>query len=295
MNASKTVQAYFAQSDDAFPASPMPSGWALAPAGSDAPWSSVGGTARGGMFSLKSGAIGDDRVSGITFTGNFNAGQVSFSAKVSSEEGYDYFVFFIDDTLMDYGSGEIDWVDVSYPISAGSHTLTWFYFKDEALAAGSDAAWIDSVSLPLAYSGPQPGNYYSVIYKHSNKCQDVRGADGTNGADVIQWPCHGGDNQKLRLVDQGGGYYSLVYKHSGLCTDVYGGGTGAGQKVIQWPCHGGDNQLFTLEDRGGGYYSFRYKHSGQCIDVYGGGTEDAANVIQWPCHGGDNQSFRFEP
>jgi hypothetical protein len=145
---------------------------------------------------------------------------------------------------------------------------------------------------PVA-AGPGTGIDYAVVYRHSGKCQDVRGADGAAGAEVIQWPCHGGDNQKLRLVDEGGGHYSLAYRHSGLCTDVYGGGTVAGQKVIQWPCHGGDNQLFGLEDMGGGYYAFRYKHSGQCLDVYGAGTDDAANVIQWPCHGGANQQFSF--
>ncbi len=151
-----------------------------------------------------------------------------------------------------------------------------------------------ALSVDPVSSAPEAGIHYSVIYKHSNKCQDVRGADGTSGADVIQWPCHGNDNQKLMLIDKGNGYYSLVYKHSNLCTDVFGANTDQGQKVIQWPCHGQANQLFTLEDRGGGYYSFRYKHSGQCVDVFGGGTADAANVIQWPCHGGDNQLFRLE-
>jgi hypothetical protein len=144
-------------------------------------------------------------------------------------------------------------------------------------------------------TGLQTGTDYAVVYKHSGKCQDVRGADVAAGTEVIQWPCHGGDNQLLRLQDQGNGYYSLAYKHSGLCTDVYGADTGTGTKVIQWPCHGGDNQLFTLEDRGGGFYSFRYKHSGQCIDVYGAEAADAANVIQWPCHGGANQLFSFAP
>ncbi len=176
----------------------------------------------------------------------------------------------------------------------GSATL----YRDPTGSHGSLPGNATARTAMFTYLGaadPQPGPFYSVVYKHSEKCQDVRGADSTNGADVIQWPCHDGSNQKLQLVDKGNGYYSLVYKHSGLCTDVFGGGTGAGEKVIQWPCHGGDNQLFSLEDKGGGHYSFRYKHSGQCIDVFGAGMVDAANVIQWPCHGGGNQLFSFVP
>ncbi len=154
-------------------------------------------------------------------------------------------------------------------------------------------ALADLGGVSTSTSASQSGTFHSVVYKHSDKCQDVRGADNTAGAEVIQWPCHGGDNQQLQLVSKGNGYYNLVYRHSGQCTDVFGANTDAGAKVIQWPCHGGDNQLFTLEDKGGGYYAFRYKHSGQCVDVFGAGTEEAANVIQWPCHGGDNQLFRF--
>lgn len=154
------------------------------------------------------------------------------------------------------------------------------------LAADSTAA------LPVLT--PQTGVDYSVVYKHSQKCQDVRYADSTPGSEVIQWPCHSRDNQKLRLVDKGNGYYSLVYRHSNQCTDVYTGGTAAGEKVIQWPCHGGDNQLFTLEYKGNAYYSFRFKHSGQCLDVFAASSGDGENVIQWPCHGGDNQLFAFD-
>lgn len=38
--------------------------------------------------------------------------------------------------------------------------------------------------------------YYELRARHSGKCLDVRGASTQNGADVIQYSCHGGTNQQ---------------------------------------------------------------------------------------------------
>jgi len=150
MNAARTVTASFSWPDDAFPANPLAAGWSLHPADSDAPWAAVTDTAYGGLTSLRSAVTGDGGASAVTYTGNFKAGYVSFAAKVSSEADYDFLVFMIDGALVDYGSGEIDWTELSYPITAGTHTLAWAYVKDGWWQEGQDAAWIDSVSLPLA-------------------------------------------------------------------------------------------------------------------------------------------------
>jgi uncharacterized repeat protein (TIGR02543 family) len=150
MSAARTVTASFSRPDDAFPGTPLATGWSLHPAESDAPWMATTDSAHAGLRSLRSAVTGDGGVSALSYTGNFSAGYVSFAAKVSSEADYDYLVFLIDDELVDYGSGEIDWSQLSYPISAGNHTLTWAYVKDESWEDGQDAAWIDAVSLPLA-------------------------------------------------------------------------------------------------------------------------------------------------
>ena len=86
-----------------------------------------------------------------------------------------------------------------------------------------------------------------VIAKHSGKCLDVSGGSRSNGADVIQWNCHGGDNQLWRLVPAAGGYFRIIAKHSGKCLDVSGGSRSNGADVIQWNCHGGDNQRWKLQ------------------------------------------------
>ncbi|WP_420042659.1 RICIN domain-containing protein [Cystobacter fuscus] len=81
--------------------------------------------------------------------------------------------------------------------------------------------------------------------RHSGKCVDVSSASTEDGAAVVQWGCHGGNNQRFYVQDWGG-RYRLVAKHSGKCLDVSGASTADGAYFIQWPCHGGDNQTFYL-------------------------------------------------
>jgi len=54
-----------------------------------------------------------------------NAETVKFYWKVSSESGGDYLQFYIDSTLKDQISGEVDWQQKSYSVPAGTHTLKW--------------------------------------------------------------------------------------------------------------------------------------------------------------------------
>jgi hypothetical protein len=74
---------------------------------------------------------------------------ISFVYKVSSESGFDKFVFFIDGVEMVSASGEEDWTRVSVPVSAGYHNFGFSYSKDKFTASGSDCAWIDNVRLPF--------------------------------------------------------------------------------------------------------------------------------------------------
>lgn len=153
MTTTRQVTAWFSAQEDAFPSSPLPQEWNLTPIDSNRPWSVSTSTAKGGVSSLRSGIIGNDQLSIVNYSGAFLDGNVEFSVKVSSEAEYDFFVFLIDDELMEFGSGEIDWTNVRYPISAGPHTLTWAYFKDDSISEGRDAAWIDSVNLPVLQNG----------------------------------------------------------------------------------------------------------------------------------------------
>ncbi len=137
--------------DDGFPPGSIPEGW-IQPPGSSASWVVTNDAAHAGGLGLKSGFIGNNQQSDISYTANFAAGTVSFVRKVSSEPGHDFLAFYIDGVLQNSWSGEVSWSVVSFPLAAGIHTLLWRYVKDSGLSSGSDAAWIDSVTLPTASS-----------------------------------------------------------------------------------------------------------------------------------------------
>jgi hypothetical protein len=117
--------------------------------GGDAPWTEDNVVVYEGQQSMKSGLIADNGLSVLELTGDVSENsEIGFSFKVSTEDGYDFLRFYVDD--LEYGawSGLVDWQEVSYPIAAGSHTFRWAYEKDDIVAANADAAWIDFVRLP---------------------------------------------------------------------------------------------------------------------------------------------------
>ncbi|CAK0758155.1 hypothetical protein CCP3SC5AM1_2480002 [Gammaproteobacteria bacterium] len=124
-----------------------PSGWTT-PTTSNNSWLVTNEWASAGSFSFRSGKIWNNQKSKTQVSGNFQAGNVSFKLRVSSEANYDLLVFYIDGVKKSFWSGEVNNLAVSFPITAGNHTLVWSYEKDDSLAVGSDAAWIDEVSLP---------------------------------------------------------------------------------------------------------------------------------------------------
>jgi len=102
-----------------------------------------------GNYASRSGMISDSQQSDLWLSlivmGNDN---IKFARKVSSEAGYDYLSFYIDDSEIDKWAGEIGWEEVSYPINEGSHMLKWSYKKDITVASGSDCAWVDKITFP---------------------------------------------------------------------------------------------------------------------------------------------------
>jgi hypothetical protein len=136
----------------------IPAGWIQTP-GSNASWVVANDQASEGVFSLKSSAIADNQAARIQFTGTFVAGNITFARRVSSESNFDFFRFFIDgvEQTAVRASGNVDWTNVSVPITAGTRTIQFAYTKDENTVSGADAAWIDALVLPLA-AGPCTNN-----------------------------------------------------------------------------------------------------------------------------------------
>ncbi len=74
-------------------------------------------------------------------------GTVSFYAKVSSENNYDYGRFLIDNTQKVNISGTQDWTAYEFELTAGTHTLVWRYHKDSSSASGSDLFYVDDITV----------------------------------------------------------------------------------------------------------------------------------------------------
>jgi len=76
-------------------------------------------------------------------------GWLSFWWKVSSQQGGDYLRFYIDGIVQSAISGEGDWLNYSFNIDWGAHTLRWAYVKNGSVSTGSDCGWLDQVVWQL--------------------------------------------------------------------------------------------------------------------------------------------------
>ena len=146
-------------------------------------------------------------------------------------------------------------------MSAGNHAVSFRV---------CNAGGCSTSTSPFTFLVPAGGNPSNVVpgpvvplqalqASHTdNKCLDVSDSSTENGSTVIQWQCHGGDNQAWRIERADDGYNSrLVSRHSGKCLDVRGESKDDGAPVIQWQCHGGANQQWRLEAVGTGYRLLR--------------------------------------
>ncbi|MCK5839723.1 MAG: hypothetical protein KAG99_07730, partial [Bacteroidales bacterium] len=139
--------------------------------GGNTAWEITSDEAYEGMYSAKSGAIGDQSTSElyIEYDVMFDD-SISFFRKVSSEPGYDYLEFYIDETLIEAWAGEEDWARKAYAVSAGPHTFSWVYSKDYSVANGDDCGWIDYVIFPpelrtTAYDGADDVTCETTTYQ----------------------------------------------------------------------------------------------------------------------------------
>lgn len=115
----------------------------------NAPWTLVNNSYYEGSHSVRSGSINSWQSSKLILNIDLaHAGEISFFKKVSTEANYDFFYFKIDGVTKGQWSGEMNWSESNYYISAGEHTLEWSYEKDGYVEEGSDCAWIDYLRMP---------------------------------------------------------------------------------------------------------------------------------------------------
>ncbi len=112
-------------------------------------WTIVAQNPNSGTYCAKSGSISHSQQTDLVLTVDILAeGEVSFYKKVSSENGYDWLRFYIDNVQKGEWSGEAAWSQETYPVTTGTHTFKWSYQKDGSVSNGSDCAWVDDIQFP---------------------------------------------------------------------------------------------------------------------------------------------------
>ncbi|MDE7091488.1 MAG: hypothetical protein K2O53_07185, partial [Bacteroidales bacterium] len=117
-------------------------------------WVISDSAAHGGKYCAASARINDRDTSRLRIKVNVLLDdEVSFYYRTSTEgmtaSVGDFLIFLIDGQMMGRWNRENPWTYVSYPVSAGTHTLEWLYVKDASEADGADRVWIDDVRLPI--------------------------------------------------------------------------------------------------------------------------------------------------
>ena len=151
---------------------------------------------------------------------------------------------------------------------------------------------------PTPIEPPLEDGDYVITVKHSNKCLSIVDGSTRNGANVVQKPYWGCDDQKWHLKHLGYyGYYEITGTHSGKCLEVANSRTEDGVNVRQNEWEGTDNQKWYLEPVSGeaGHYAIKNKNSNKCLDVAGASTDNGANVDQYEYKNMDNEKWVLQP
>lgn len=132
----------------------MPPGWLT---GGNANWFRDVTVSSEGAASAASGAIGNNQSTFIDYDITVsNMSVLRFYWKISSENGWDFLLFCLDNDGCTRTSGYINrisgtsmtsFAEVVVPISAGTHSFHWVYAKNGGWVGGSDKGWIDNVRI----------------------------------------------------------------------------------------------------------------------------------------------------
>ncbi len=122
----------------------------------DETWAVTSRQKHSGAYSAEAGWIDHDQSTTLQVTLDCVSGNITFYRKVSSESKSDYLKFYIDGAEKGKWSGEEDWAQVSFGVTAGTRTFEWIYSKDGSESVGDDTAWIDDIRLYRGSAPPKP-------------------------------------------------------------------------------------------------------------------------------------------
>lgn len=194
----------------------------------DANWLVINQNPYEGTYCAKSGDIDDDEACSMFLTADVSTDdEISFWYKVSSEGSYDYLKFYLDGTVEGEWSGEVGWTQATYPVTAGTHTFKWEYYKDYSVSSGSDCVWVDYILFP-PFAGVSPLSVMvtatpSLICTGESSQLNAY-AYGGSGAYTYEWmPATGLSNPNIAnpvaLPATTTTYYVVVDDGNGTVTD----------------------------------------------------------------------------
>jgi hypothetical protein len=253
----------------------------------DANWSRNTSTYYEGSASAGSGDISDSQTTVLEWeTTLAAAGTLSFYWSVSSESGYDYLVFCVDNpscssTSYDERiSGTVSWTQINQSVTSGSHTFTWLYEKDTYTSSGSDMGWIDFIQYPVAstqtFTVPDDmmGTVDVVTVGGGGGGEQYTSGGSGGGGGGLSWmndiSLSGGDysigvgsggnadtdiGATCNATDGGESYFInryVVRGEGGGAASYDAGGVGGGFKVSGNGGNGGDGATSTTYAGGGG-------------------------------------------
>ncbi|MFE9674797.1 RICIN domain-containing protein [Streptomyces sp. NPDC006259] len=162
------------------------------------------------------------------------------------------------------------WLPLTFPTST-SMSMSW-----------SPEVTIDTAAGTVSGTS---ATYNTLIARHSAKCADVTSQSLWPGAQIKQYDCNGGANQKYWFKSVGSGYYRLMVRNSSLCVQENAG------TVTQENCSASaTTQQWSLTTTGS-YVNIKSRASGKCLDVNGASTANGATVITYTCGSGTNQQW----
>jgi hypothetical protein len=135
---------------------------------------------------------------------------------------------------------------------------------------------------------------YQIYNPRTEGCLDVEGASRSRGALVLDWPCHGGANQKWRLLARGPGDVSHVAfqsADSGLCIEAENGA------LRMRDCYAEQGGVPVFSMLYAPHRTTRQSTGGSPIQVVNGGLcvgHDGTRTFLSGCHATGTR-FWFEP
>jgi hypothetical protein len=165
--------------------------------GGNANWSNQTSEYHADHDAAQSGSVSDSQTSYIETT-LVGPGTVYFWSKVSSEYAGDYLKVFRDGTEIYSASGEVDWQEHEFSLTAGTYVIRFSYIKNSSSNSGSDAAWIDLIRFEKGYDY-SPSSLEDAV--------DSTGLNWSTAGDNNWWAqgrtqaVYGGDNGRAGSIN----------------------------------------------------------------------------------------------